>query len=104
MAQRLIPIVHAATGQTGTVPERRLAAFEARGWQSTEDAGVHVDDDTGAVERPAGNATRDAWAIYARSQGVDVTDDMGRDDIRDIFPDPDQTIDPADSADTPQED
>lgn len=36
-----------------------------------------------AVERPKGNAGRDAWADYARAHGVDVTDEMGRNDIRD---------------------
>lgn len=103
MAQKLIPVVHAELGQTARIPERRLDAARERGWVPADEARVDVDE-TGAVERPPGNATREAWAIYARSQGVDVTDDMGRDDIRDIFPDPDQTIDPADSADTPQED
>lgn len=37
------------------------------------------------VERPKGNAGRDAWADYARAHGVEVTDEMGRNDIRDLF-------------------
>jgi hypothetical protein len=36
------------------------------------------------VERPKGNAGRDAWAEYARAHGVKVTDEMGRNDIRDL--------------------
>lgn len=38
-----------------------------------------------APEAPRGNATRDEWAAYATSQGVAVTDDQGRDEIRDLF-------------------
>lgn len=37
------------------------------------------------VERPAGNGSREEWAAYAETQGVDVTDDMSRNDIRDQF-------------------
>lgn len=36
-----------------------------------------------AVEQPKGNAGRDAWAEYARVHGVAVSEDMGRNDIRD---------------------
>jgi hypothetical protein len=36
-------------------------------------------------EAPRGNATRDEWAAFAASQGVAVTDDQGRDEIRDLF-------------------
>ena len=36
-----------------------------------------------AVEQPKGNAGREAWAEYARVHGVPVTEDMGRNDIRD---------------------
>lgn len=36
------------------------------------------------VERPKGNAGRDAWEDYARAHGVEVTDEMGRNDIRDL--------------------
>lgn len=39
-----------------------------------------------SVERPAGNASRDEWAAYAEAQGVDVSDDMSRNDLRDMFP------------------
>lgn len=50
---------------------------------------VMVDDPTAlpieapAVEQPKGNAGRDAWAEYARVHGVAVSEDMGRNDIRD---------------------
>lgn len=36
-----------------------------------------------AVEQPKGNAGREAWAEYAGVHGVPVTEDMGRNDIRD---------------------
>lgn len=37
--------------------------------------------------RPAGNASRDAWAEYVRALGGTVTDDLGRDDLRDLAAD-----------------
>lgn len=40
------------------------------------------DDEEIAVERPRGNASRDAWVEYARSREVAVTDDMDRDAIK----------------------
>lgn len=51
----------------------------------TGDAGDGGDEGTsaGAPERPAGNASRENWAAYARHLGVNVTGAMGRDDIRD---------------------
>ncbi len=36
-----------------------------------------------AVERPKGNAGRDAWVHYAQAHGVKVTDEMGRNEVRD---------------------
>lgn len=36
-----------------------------------------------AVERPKGNAGRESWAQYAQVHGVEVTDEMGRNEIRD---------------------
>lgn len=49
---------------------------------------VEDDKDTGAgaeqdavPERPKGNASREAWAEYARAQGFDVAEDATRDDI-----------------------
>jgi hypothetical protein len=38
-------------------------------------------DEPSTLERPAGNASRDAWAAYAAQEGVEVEDDMKRDDI-----------------------
>lgn len=37
----------------------------------------------GTLEEPAGNASRDEWAAYAESIGVEFDDDAGRNDIRD---------------------
>lgn len=39
-------------------------------------------DGAGDDEEPKGNASREAWALYAAEQGVPVTDEMGRDDIK----------------------
>jgi hypothetical protein len=36
-----------------------------------------------AVEQPKGNAGRDAWVHYAQAHGVRVTDEMGRNEVRD---------------------
>lgn len=39
--------------------------------------------DAPAVEQPKGNAGRSAWSEYAGVVGVEVTDEMGRNEIRD---------------------
>lgn len=33
-------------------------------------------------DRPAGNATREAWATYATGRQIEVTGQMGRDEIK----------------------
>lgn len=40
------------------------------------------DEDEDQDEQPKGNASREAWALFATENGVPVTDDMGRDDIK----------------------
>ena len=35
-------------------------------------------------EKPRGNASREAWAEYAEAHGVTVTDDLSRDDIKNL--------------------
>lgn len=35
-------------------------------------------------DKPRGNASREAWAEYAQAHGVEVTDDLSRDDIKDL--------------------
>ncbi len=40
-----------------------------------------MDGETPSTDRPRGNASRDAWTAYANDQGVEVSDDMTRDDI-----------------------
>lgn len=37
------------------------------------------DDEPG---QPKGNASREAWSLFAEENGVPVTDEMGRDDIK----------------------
>lgn len=39
--------------------------------------------DAPPIERPKGNAGREVWADFAAAHGVEVTDEMGRNDIRD---------------------
>ena len=36
------------------------------------------------VEKPRGNASREAWAEYATSLGVSIDDDWSRDDIKNL--------------------
>lgn len=36
------------------------------------------------VEKPRGNASREAWADYATSLGVSIDDDWSRDDIKNL--------------------
>ena len=36
-------------------------------------------------EKPRGNASREAWALYTRTRlGIEVTDDLSRDDIKNL--------------------
>ena len=37
-----------------------------------------------AVEKPRGNASREAWAEYVSSLGLTVGDDLSRDDIKNL--------------------
>lgn len=36
------------------------------------------------IPKPRGNGSREAWAEYAASQGVEITDDLSRDDIKNM--------------------
>jgi len=44
--------------------------------------GAEVTAGAGGLAQPAGNASGDAWREYARSVGVPVADDAGREDVR----------------------
>jgi hypothetical protein len=44
----------------------------------------HTDPPKEPVEKPRGNGSRDAWAQYAASRGVEITDDLSRDDIKNM--------------------
>lgn len=48
-----------------------------------EDDPTALPVDAPAIERPRGNAGREVWAEFAAVHGVEVTDEMGRNDIRD---------------------
>jgi hypothetical protein len=67
-ADELLELRKPAHKRTGTV----AAAPQPTGSTATTDP----------AERPAGNASRDAWAEYAATVGANVTDEMTRDDIR----------------------
>lgn len=52
---------------------------------SSGDGGGQADadgDGDGTTARPAGNASREAWATYASKREIDVTGQMGRDEIK----------------------
>lgn len=49
-------------------------------WDSEDDAPSAVPASE-VLERPKGNASRDAWSAYAAQENVEVEDDMNRDDI-----------------------
>lgn len=42
------------------------------------------EDGSATAEKPRGNASREAWADYAKSLGVNVGDDLSRDDIKNL--------------------
>lgn len=49
-----------------------------------KEVGQPTPDTVAAVEKPAGNASRDDWAAYVTALGEDPGD-LGRDDLRDRF-------------------
>lgn len=52
-------------------------------WDDGEDDGEDDESDEPTVlERPAGNASREDWAAFAAQEGVEVNDNMKRDDIK----------------------
>jgi hypothetical protein len=51
-------------------------------WDSPDDAALQLAPSAAELlERPKGNASRDSWAAYAAQEGVELEDDMTRDDI-----------------------
>ncbi len=81
---------HPAMGQRVLREETFLAGQELPAW-AAKCVGDHVygdNEDDGqaapAEEKPAGNASLEAWQLYAADQGVDV-EGKSRDEIRDQF-------------------
>lgn len=67
------------------VPEDVLEA--ALGVQGIEEGITYPAPDESAPEglgKPRGNASREAWAEYAKSRGAQITDDLSRDDIKNM--------------------
>lgn len=66
-------------------PDDTLPAWAVKAITNPDVWAEGSDDDSDeeiAVERPRGNASRDAWVEYARAREVVVTDDMDRDAIK----------------------
>lgn len=63
-------LTHPHSGQTIEAEASDADTFRSQGWVE------------GDLERPAGNASTDAWRTYARDVGYDGdVDAMGRDDL-----------------------
>lgn len=63
-------------GGVVSVPDGLVERYTAAGWVSDKGS-------TGAGDgAPKGNASRDAWAEYADSLGVEYEDEASRDDIK----------------------
>lgn len=60
------------TGPTATAASTKKRTARNKAVPSPEPA---------APERPAGNASTETWAVYAKAVGVDVPDDASRADI-----------------------
>lgn len=71
------------TAQTSGVVD--LADHEAAGSpvEFEEDDPTALPIDAPAIERPRGNASREVWAEFAAVHGVEITDEMGRNEVRD---------------------
>jgi hypothetical protein len=95
MARKLTAFVHVAErledgsyGRQGTfgpsddVPDwARTAITNPDVWDGEDEAQPEIELEAEIVERPRGNASRDAWAAYAASRDIEIEDDMSRDDI-----------------------
>ncbi|AXH49765.1 head-tail connector protein [Gordonia phage Pleakley] len=66
----------------GPAVGKEPAASEQGQTELTNDEGDDGDDEDETDEQPKGNASREAWALFATDNGVPVTDEMGRDDIK----------------------
>ncbi|QXN73338.1 hypothetical protein SEA_BONUM_33 [Gordonia phage Bonum] len=66
---------------TGETVGREPAATE-KGETQLEDREGEDDDEGESDEPPKGNASKEAWALFAGENGVPVTKGMSRDDIK----------------------
>lgn len=93
MPRKLNTYVHAhAVDKDGNVQSQVFGPDdEVPGWAQKAITNPKVwdgeDDEPGeetpaALERPAGNASREDWAAYAEQEGVELEPDMKRDDIK----------------------
>lgn len=66
-------------------PDDKLEPWAAKAITNPDVWAEGSDDDSDeeiAPERPRGNASKEAWAEFARSREVAITDDMDRDAIK----------------------
>ena len=88
MARKLNTNVHAVTtDKDGNLLSQVFGPDdEVPGWArkaiTNPDVWDGEDDEPTTLEVPAGNASREKWAAYAAQEGVEVEDDMNRDDIK----------------------
>lgn len=75
-----VEIVNDHTGITSTVPAARVGPLRAGGWRPVD----AVEADAAPPKTGAGSG-RAAWVAYAETLGVEVADDMSRDDIIDAI-------------------
>ncbi len=81
---RLVPIISPEGVQSECSPAAadRLAGC---GWRPVTD---QLPTDAPSAEVPKGNASRDAWAQYATSIGIQVDPEWNRDEIKDAVENP----------------
>ena len=65
-------------GTRVSVAADKADAFKARGYKTPGESASSESEEAA----PAGNASRDAWAEYAVSLGIEVPEDAKRDDIK----------------------
>ena len=71
-------LTHPFTGAQADVPDALVDRYVADGWAKGSAVGGAAPEG----DQPKGNASRDEWAAYADSLGVEYAEDAKRDDIK----------------------
>lgn len=80
-----VPVVPQTDGARGAVPPAGGAPAVVKsdaGTGEPGDPGTPGDPGDGGLDKPAGNASTEAWAEYADAIGVEYDEGAGRDEIR----------------------